>query len=186
SQADLTALGEGMVRFAAVATDAAGNVGPVSPSGAFYYTRSPIVDSSTRIDGPDNRLATDLDDEEYVQVSALPGGGFASHWAVDIDGDGESDTLATQRFSPDGAKLGAPVLLDGISPLLLVDDEDTLSPGSIQVAALADGNYAIAWKLEVESDNRYVSLQANPNGLTQLTILGEPRYIHVIDAPSGA
>jgi len=186
SQADLTALGEGMVRFAAVATDAAGNVGPVSPSSAFYYTRSPIVDSSTRIDSPDNRLATDLDDEEYVQVSALPGGGFASHWAVDIDGDGESDTLATQRFSPDGAKLGAPVLLDGISPLLLVDDEDTLSPGSIQVAALADGNYAIAWKLEVESDNRYVSLQANPNGLTQLTILGEPRYIHVIDAPSGA
>src|SRR5690606_20407216 len=72
SQADLTALGEGMVRFAAVATDTAGNVGPVSPSSAFYYTRSPIVDSSTRIDSPDNRLATDLDAEEYVQVSALP------------------------------------------------------------------------------------------------------------------
>ena len=186
SPADLSALGEGVVRFAAVATDAAGNVGPVSPSSAFYYTRSPIVDSSTRIDGPGSRLATDLDDEEYVQVSALPGGGFAAHWAVDIDGDGESDTLATQRFSPDGAKLGAPVLLDGISPLLAVDDEDTLSPGSIQVSALADGNYAVAWKLEVENDSRYLSLQANPNGLTQLTILGEPRYIHVIDAPPGA
>ncbi|SKB29855.1 Ig-like domain-containing protein [Sphingopyxis flava] len=186
SQADLTALGEGMVRFAAVATDAAGNVGPVSPSSAFYYTRSPIVDSSARIDGPDNRLATDLDDEEYVQVSALPGGGFATHWAVDTDGDGESDTLATQRFSPDGAKQGAPVLLDGISPLLAVEEEVGLSSGSIQVAALADGNYAVAWKLEAETDNRYVSAQANANGLTQLTILGEPRYIHVVDAPAGA
>jgi hypothetical protein len=106
SAGDLTALGEGVVRFAAIATDAAGNAGPVSAAGAFYYTSNPVVDSASRIDSEGFRVARDLDDEEPIQISALPGGGFAAHWAVDIDGDGESDTVGLQRFAADGSKIG--------------------------------------------------------------------------------
>uniref|UniRef100_UPI00262A09BD Ig-like domain-containing protein n=1 Tax=uncultured Sphingomonas sp. TaxID=158754 RepID=UPI00262A09BD len=186
SPADLTALGEGTVRFAAIGTDAAGNVGPVSSAGAFLYTRNPVVDSSARIDTEGFRVARELEDEEGVQVTALPGGGFATHWAVDVDGDGGSDSIAVQRFTADGAKQGAPLLLSGLSPLLKIDDDSSLSTGSIKVATLADGGHVVTWKLESESDFRFLSMPGTPNGTTQVTIVGKPQLIETFGIPEGA
>lgn len=186
SPADLTALGEGTIRFAAVATDAAGNTGTVSAPGAFYYTRSPVVDSTVRIDDTGFRVARELDDEEGIQVNGLPGGGFAVHWAVDVNGDGGSEAIGIQRFAADGSKQGAPLLLDGLSPLLQIDDDSALSTGSIKAVTLADGGHVVTWKLEAENDYRFFDLPGTPNGTVQVTILGMPQAIDAGGIPAGA
>lgn len=176
SAAEIAALGEGYVTFSAVATDVAGNASGASLTGQYFHTLYPVVDPETRIDGAGVRAAVDSDIN--INVTALAGGGFAVHWLTDTDGNNDADTLVTQNYLADGAKDGAPVLLQGLGSNI-TDLGDNV--GAYQLAELADGGYALAYTMERETDGKVVTLGAN----TPLGFGGAPIFLNVSGAPAG-
>ena len=179
SAADVAQLGEGAVRYSAVATDAAGNVSAPSVSGQYFHTTQPIVDFQMRLDGAVTPIVHE-DDEGIVGVSALPGGGFAVHWVVDADGDFEGDGLAIQRFAADGAKVGGITLLQNLPAVLLDDIGDDQA---YALTALANGGYVLSYGLGLEENGRQANLSMNaPNA----GIVGRPVEIYVGSVPGNA
>lgn len=174
SAADITQLGEGAVRYSAVATDTAGNISGQSLIGQYFYTTSEI-DPTMRLDGP-GLLTPDGDDNNVVRVTALSGGAFAVNWLVDANGDGDADALAIQRFTADGVKQGGVLLLDGISPRLIAADEP-----AFDLQALANGGYVLSYA--VERPEVYQQAVLGNNG--SVLIVGEPTYIGIGGTTTG-
>ena len=184
SSEDIAALGEGYVRFSAVATDAAGNVGQPSAAGQYFYTSQPIVDGDSRIDGEAGSAYNgDIiqGEDSPVGVSPIDGGGFAVHWVVDTDADDHGDTLAVERYDASGAKVGGVVVLEGI-PSWAVRNTDLLDGWDL--AALDNGGYALTFALERESATRFFTFNGTSNGsgaanTISLLIPGVPQEIFV-------
>ncbi|WP_327754525.1 Ig-like domain-containing protein (plasmid) [Sphingobium sp. SJ10-10] len=179
SAAEIAQLGEGTVRYSAVATDAAGNSSAPSPTGHYFYTTETIVDPSTRIDGVGARIEAD-DEENALRLTALPGGGFAVNWTVDTNGDGDVDGLAIQRFAADGSKDGGIILLRGISQQLIDSESDEQA---FDVQALANGGYALTYSLALEDVGRPAAF--NPQS-TGTILVGVPTDIFIQAAPANA
>ncbi len=141
---------------------------------------------AVKVDGAAAPLASDLDDEEGVQITALPGGGFTVQWAVDADGDREVDGIAVQRFGADGAAQGDPVSLQGMSPRLINDNGGDGFANAVRVVALDSGGYAVAWSTEVDYDFQSFGLPGNPAGRFEVPIIGIPSVIAAYGIPDGA
>ncbi|WP_336951649.1 Ig-like domain-containing protein [Sphingobium aromaticivastans] len=178
SEAEIAGLGEGAVRYSAVATDAAGNSSAPSLTGQYFYTTETIVDASTRIDGAEARLLGD--EENALRLTALSGGGFAVNWTVDTNGDGDVDGLAIQRFAADGSKDGGIILLRGISQQLINSENDEQA---FDLQALGNGGYALTYSLELEDVGRPIGF--NPQ-VTSTILVGQPTDIFIQSAPANA
>lgn len=175
--AEIAQLGEGTVRYSAVATDVAGNASAPSLTAQYFHTRETIVDTATRIDGG----PAPADGEDNVlRLTPLSGGGFAVSWVVDQDGDEEADALAIQRFAADGSKEGGPVLLQGVSARLLDSDSDDLG---FDLQALDNGGYVLSYSLGAEEPGITANLNFN---LPQTLIVGRPTEIYVGTPPANA
>ncbi|WP_022684134.1 Ig-like domain-containing protein [Sphingobium bisphenolivorans] len=177
SAAEIAQLGEGAIRYSAVATDAAGNSSAPSATGQYFYTTAPIVDTAGRIDGATAPIDSD-DEDNALRLTALPSGGFAVSWVV--DGGEEADSLAIQRFAADGSKLGSNILLRGISERLLENENDDLS---FDFQALDNGGYALVYGLAPEETGFGVVLSPN---FPSVLLAGQPTQIYIDNAPANA
>lgn len=139
--------------------------------------------AGARIDPP--ALRADLEDEDNgVRISALPGGGFAAHWLVDGNGDGETDTVGIQRFAADGSKTGDAVMLQGVDSRLVNSESDDLS---FDLQALENGGYALTYNLPLEETSRGIGISAQANNQTlTIPIVGRPHEFYVGGAPANA
>jgi hypothetical protein len=127
----------------------------------------------SRIDAGIN--AAEIDDDAPVGVTPLPGGGFAVHWVIDRDGDGEGDSLAIQRFAADGSKDRAVTVLQGVSDLVKGGEVESLS-----LAALENGGYALSLAVELESYGHDATLTASAAGQTfTIPLAGRPSELFV-------
>ncbi|MBB3927098.1 hypothetical protein GGR43_002821 [Sphingobium jiangsuense] len=181
--AEVAQLGEGYVRYSAVATDAAGNSSAPSLTGQYLYTTQPIVAPDVRIDDSNSPVVQE-DDGGIAGVTPLHGGGFAVHWIIDGDRDGDGDAIAIQRFAADGSKQGGIMLLQGISDDLVANAGDN---ATYDLAALANGGYALGYSLTQESFARPVNLGYLPGGVyLSAPIVGKPTEIFINSAPSSA
>jgi hypothetical protein len=177
--ADIAQLGEGYVKYSAVATDAAGNASAPSVTGQYVYSAQPIVVPDVRIDA-DGSPVLDDDDGGVIGVTPVPGGGFVVHWLVDFDSDDAPDAIAVQRFAADGSKQGSITLLQGLSEQLVADAGDD---SAYDLTALANGGYALAFSLSQDTSYRNITLSGQ---IAQAPIAGEPTNIYIYQAPAAA
>ncbi|MET0241742.1 MAG: Ig-like domain-containing protein [Sphingobium sp.] len=179
SAADIVQLGEGYVRYSAVATDAAGNASARSVTGQYVYSALPLVVPDVRIDEAGIPVLED-DDRGVVGITPVPGGGFVVNWLVDFDHNYAPDAIAVQRFSADGSKQGGITLLQGVAEQLVNNAGDD---STYDLTALANGGYALAFTLSHDTSYRNVTLTGQ---VAQASITGEPTNIYIYQAPPGA
>ena len=177
--AEIETLGEGYVKYSAVAST--GGIDSVpSPTSQFFFTRQPIVDALTRLDSASPAA---LDTESSIGVTALQGGGFAVRWVVDANGDGNADGLAVQLYAADGGKLGNPTILQGLPGALLAHDDDI---GVFALAPLDGGGFALSYSLEQERVTKFATLIGFNGSPTQgVPIVGQPTLITVSSVVPG-
>lgn len=179
SAADIALLGEGHVRYSAIATDAAGNASQPSLTGQYVYSINPVVSPDVRIDSTGAPVLDD-DDGGVIGVTPLAGGGFVVHWLVDFDRDDAPDAIAVQRFSAEGAKQGGITLLQGLSEQLIADAGDS---SAYDLTALANGGYALVYTLSQNTSYRSFALSGQN---AQSPIVGEPTEFYVYGATGNA
>jgi len=119
--------------------------------------------------------------DAHVEVTALAGGAYMAHWTIDTDGDGEGDTIAIQRFAADGSKDGGIVTLDGIAA---PTDDSHVDIESYDLTPLADGSYALAYNIELQTAGRAFSFSGNPGVTAGVPIVGAP-YDISFSGPAG-
>jgi Ca2+-binding RTX toxin-like protein len=179
--AEINALGDGYIKYSAVAS-AGGTDSAPSPTSQLFFTHQPIVDTLTRLDSGGSLAA--LAAESSIGVSPLQGGGFAVRWAVDGNGDGKADGLAVQRYAADGVKQGGPTILQGLSSTLLAHSDNV---GAFDLAALQGGGYALSYSVEQQRFSHSVTISGLPSGGGQgVQVVGRPTVITIGNAPPGA
>lgn len=179
--ADLAALGEGTIRYSAVATDAAGNSSDVSATGQFLYSTQARTDSTQPLD--DFVSLHLLNERANVQISPLAGGGFVAHWVVDTNFDDQPETIALQRFGADGAKVGGVSLLQGVASQLLTAGDNV---GAVDFRALEGGGLALAYTLDNPSQVWSLTRTASAAGVADFEFSGVATQVRVQGASAGA
>ena len=176
--AEIQGLGQGTVHYSATATDLAGNVSVASVAGQYVYSNQPVNAAGVKVSDAATPPVNEEDDRT-VGMTPLKNGGFAIHWLVDADRDGDGDAIAVQRFAADGSKLGGIVLLQGIDESLA---ESAGDDGTYDLAALDNGGYALSYSLALEEDGGPVTLTTTA---ATATIVGRPSEIFISSAPAG-
>jgi hypothetical protein len=175
--AEINALGEGYVKYSAVAS-AGGTDSAPSPTSQFFFTHQPIVDALTRLDSGGS--AAQLDAESSIGVTALAGGGFAVRWVVDANGDGNPDGMAVQRYTADGAKQGSPTMLQGLSSELLTHGDHV---GGFDLAALDGGGYALSYSMDQARIYHDLAMTGPSSGTLNIPIVGRPILVLITYTP---
>jgi hypothetical protein len=120
-----------------------------------------LTSEGVRVDSPDAPLGNFDEGEGFLRITPLTGGGSVVQWGADVDGDGDSDSVAAQRFDALGHKVGDVIKLTNIDGKIAEYEGDALP---IEVEALASGGYAMTYGFELPEAARYVTMQ-NPAGL---------------------
>ncbi|MEO7691397.1 MAG: hypothetical protein ABIS51_19090 [Sphingomonas sp.] len=172
--AEIEMLGEGYVKYSAVASMGGIDSAP-SPTSQIFFTHQPIVDALTRLDSAGSPAA--LNSESSIGVTPLKGGGFAVRWVVDGNGDSIADGLAVQLYAADGSKQGAPTILQGLSNSLLAHSDHVTA---LDLAALEGGGFALSYSVEQERSTQFAALIGRAGGPTLgVPILGRPVSIAI-------
>ena len=177
--AEIETLGEGYIKYSAVASAGGADSAP-SPTSQFFFTHQPIVDTLTRLDSvgsPDR-----LNSESTIGVTPLKGGGFAVRWMVDSIGDGVTHALAVQLYAADGTKQGAPTILQGVSNSFAHSNPVS----AFDLAALEGGGFALSYSVEQEQLAKYVALTGANGGPTlSVPVIGRPTSIMISNVLPG-
>jgi hypothetical protein len=166
-----------------------GNRAPLTiPEGVFVQTFNAngvaLSADGVRVDGSAALLSDGEESESLVGVTSLDGGAYVVHWVTDIDGDGEPDGLAVQRFAADGTKQGGVTVLQGISSDLLSSVSDDVS---YDLQALDNGGYVLTYGLQAEEEESQATVTASASGQTlTVPLIGRPTEFYVGSAPAGA
>jgi len=123
-------------------------------------------------------------EERSVSLTPLDNGGFVARWAVDLNGDGNTDGIAVQRYDANGSAQGNSLIVGQGASDILVDHSDQIV--STDFAALEAGGYALAYSVQLPSFSHNVSLQGKAGAPTLgVPIAGRPNDIYVGTPPQG-
>jgi len=148
----------------------------------FDSAGSLVGDGPVRVDDVTAPLVGDVDeDQDVLGVSPLSDGGFAVHWEADTDGDGDTDTIAVQRYGADGMKVGGIEMLQFSHQI--TDNGDEIA--DYDLTALDDGSYALTYAIAAPTVFKDVYAVPNTQPFSAF-IVGEPVTITFFQAPAGA